>query len=468
MNILNYFSAFLLIFIIACGSHDSKIVENTNEKTVDAPPIANAINFPNIDKQKTLTIPCKADSNVSYTLYVPTNYNTNEAIPIILFFDSYAEGKLPIAKYSYLADAFNIVIAASNNSKNGNSIDENMRYGSTILNDLKTKININNKRIYTSGFSGGSRVAAGMAIFKGGINSVIGIGAGLPNLEKQIENHFNYIGISGIYDFNYTEMVKLDSMFSNTGIDNALLIYDGKHEWPPLTVMQDAFTWLEFKAVKQMLAQKNDTLIQHFITRKLKIIADVKKKNSREAYYQARLLLNYTNKVEKVEQLPAIIAEIEKSTDYKNEIKKAENLKIAERIFKDQYLNALAVKDVSWWKTEVPRLNKLCKQKSKAEAAMIQRTLGFLSLACYMNTQQTIKAGQIYEAEHYAQIYKAVDPTNAEAPYLLCNIYLALNKNTEALSELKQAIKIGFKDFERAKMDLNALNAPKELMELLK
>lgn len=88
-------------------------------------------------------------------------------------------------------------------------------------------------RIYTSGFSGGSRVASMVALQNKIISGVIGCGAGFPG-ENDFRNStsFCYIGLAGNRDMDYIEMCDLAKMMDGQGMKIELRIFDGGHSWP--------------------------------------------------------------------------------------------------------------------------------------------------------------------------------------------------------------------------------------------
>jgi len=441
----------LCLALFACSSADKKDKQsNTSQTTKDS---VKTNPFENLEKGKILILKCKADTSNNYALYIPASYNSNKPSPVIYFFDAHAAGSLPLNKYKALSEKYGYLFAGSNNSKNGNTGEVNGAFASNMMNDLQARLNIDKARIYTSGFSGGSRVAAGVAIFRGGVNTVIGIGAGLPNLEKQIENPFNYVGIAGNEDFNYNELVDLEDMFSKSPIEHTFISFNGKHEWCPVDIMNEAMMWLEFKAMKQSLIPKNDSLVNSFVTNmETKLNELIKKKKEPEALELAKRVISFTNGLTNTEKLNTTITQLEKSDAIKKDKERKLDLASAEKGLKEQYMNAMQSKDENWWRTEVAHMND-SKKFPADQLAMNKRILSYLSLACYMGITQMLKANQIKEAEHFIILYKTIDPTNPEAPYLQATIYLTQNQDDKAIAELKNAAKLGFKEYDRFTKD---------------
>lgn len=112
-----------------------------------------------------------------------------------------------------------------------------------ILEDVSRRFNVNPKRIYTGGFSGGARVAAYATLFKRKIAGVVGCDSGLPQIQTQPNTGFAYIGMVGDKDFNYLEIKNLGRSLEGAKMTCFIRVYDGKHDWPPPEIMNDVFVF---------------------------------------------------------------------------------------------------------------------------------------------------------------------------------------------------------------------------------
>jgi len=398
-------------------------------------------------------IVCLADTSVSYALYVPASVRDSRMTALVVFFDPHAAGAWPLKKYSPLAEKYGCVFVGSNNSKNGNPIETNGRFARIVLADIRSRVNIDPGRIYTCGFSGGSRVASAVAIFQGGINAVIGCGAGFPNIEKPIENKFNYVGIAGNEDFNSDEMEELERTLSQSDIEHVFLPFKGKHEWCPLEIMESAFTWIAFKEMKQNKIPRNDSLVKSFLGSEEKTVSGLmKKKEDYLALLEARKTLSYMSGLESSKTLEDLVRSLKNSPLVEKNLQRREDLARTEKVLKEQYLNAMALKDESWWKTEVLRMND-GKRFPPDQLAMNKRVLSYLSLACYMNINQLMHANQPEEGDRYISLYKIIDPSNPEGPYLQALRDNEKKQGDQALLELTRAAKLGFRERDRFERD---------------
>jgi len=189
-------------------------------------------------------VQCLEDSTHSYALYLPSNYSIEKDWPIIYFFEPAAKATLPIEKYASLAEEFGYILVCTYNSRNGPR-EINLQAAEVLINDTFSRFSLDKERLFTSGFSGGSRLATLVAIFSGEIKGVIACGAGFPYDQLPTPDlKFNYFGIVGRYDLNYQEMTELESELSNQNIKNLLEYFEGEHIWPPVESYRKALLWM--------------------------------------------------------------------------------------------------------------------------------------------------------------------------------------------------------------------------------
>ncbi len=108
-------------------------------------------------------VACGTDPAETYALYLPSRYSALKAWPIIYTFDPMARGKAPVALYKDIAEKYGPILAASNNSANFRP-GESSKAAQAIWMDTHIRLQLDPRRIYTMGFSGGARVATSVAM----------------------------------------------------------------------------------------------------------------------------------------------------------------------------------------------------------------------------------------------------------------------------------------------------------------
>lgn len=186
------------------------------------------------------------DPAQSYALYLPANYETGRRWPILYCFDPGSRGAVPVTLFREAAEKFGWILAASNNSRNGPWTDIYVAAWA-VWEDTHARLRIDDSRVCAAGFSGGARVACGLArILNIRLAGVIGCGGGLPEwLAPADLAGIPWYGTVGRNDFNFKEMKNLERDLLRLGFPCFLSVFPGKHSWPPAEIAMAAVAWLE-------------------------------------------------------------------------------------------------------------------------------------------------------------------------------------------------------------------------------
>lgn len=190
----------------------------------------------------------------SYALYLPPNYSPDREWPILYVFDPFARGEAAVEVYKGAAEKYGYVVAGSNNSKNGPTAEE-LAAAQALWLDTHRRLAIDKRRVYTSGLSGGARVATSFALYcyTCAIAGVIAHGAGYPvmqNPKQPVNDHFFYYAAIGDSDFNFPEIMALRKKKEDGNAPCKVKIYPGPHQWAPPEIAEDAIAWMEVKSMQ--------------------------------------------------------------------------------------------------------------------------------------------------------------------------------------------------------------------------
>jgi pimeloyl-ACP methyl ester carboxylesterase len=392
---------------------------------------------------------CKADPTQSYALYVPAK-GLKEALPIIYFFDPHADGALPVKKYKALADAYGFILAGSNNSKNGNDWSVTANILRQLFDDTRRRLRIDNRRIYTCGFSGGAKVAGYTALQHPEVKGVIAGGAGLPDGTPAGDFPFSFTAIAGEGDMNMTELIGISSELDHTKTRHRIIFFDGKHEWSPVNTMGLAFAGLQFDAMRQGLIPGDNLFISTYIANSKKRWRAYNLKNqlikaSVECNLSIALLDGVSNQVAWFRQQAAVLAA---NPDYLAQREGQQNLLTTEQNTKAEYMQHFQQDDMNYWTATIRDLQSKADPQT-AKGAMYQRLLAYLSLAFYSISNQLINGNQNNVAHHFVELYKMVDPTNSEAWYFSAVLDVRDSQTQAAENDLVKAAACGFRDKDR-------------------
>lgn len=331
-------------------------------------------------------IKIESDTSLSYAVYLPESYTKNRKTKVFLIFDPHADGVLPVRKYKTLADKYGVILAASNNSKNGMRPSYRNHVITEFIGDVEKHFNVDKDRLFTMGLSGGARIAALIGIFNNNVKGIIGCGGGFPNIQHFKNNSFTWIGIVGNKDFNFQELKNLYNQLILSKYRAYLLVFDGKHEWPPVDVVDEAFGIL--------LKNKTEGL---------------------------KYEVKNPNKLSKWD---------------KKEMKQ-QNIIVSD----------FTEKDTAWWKNRIKYLDeKRTSSADKGERLMNARLYNYIGMVSYLFTSNAAKTHNLKKLEKYLTIYETVEPSNPDMFYYKA-YYFALKKDkNKTLEFLKKAVDNGLNE----------------------
>jgi hypothetical protein len=307
------------------------------------------------------------------------------------------------------------------------------------------------------GFSGGARVANALTLADNAISGVICCGAASPAAPPTSErNAYTFFGIAGNADLNYVEMKKYNDLdLAGHKVKHAFISFDGKHEWPPVSAMEEAFLWLELNNMRGDPGAKNESLISSNLKMEQEKLNVAEKQNNEiEKYLICTRVINYYDGLSDLNLFFDTYKKLKTSPAIDKYLKDEEAGWINEEKLQQQYLNSLQTQNFDWWKKEIASLNQQIKNdKNSKESLVKKRLLSYLSLVCYMQTSGALKQNNVPMEEYFGQLYILVDPTNNEAYYLMAEIKAKQGKNDIALKALEEAVKNGFEDKKRLESD---------------
>jgi tetratricopeptide (TPR) repeat protein len=206
------------------------------------------------------SVTVEADASYSYALYLPSDYTPQKRWPILVAFDPSGRGVAPVKLFQAGAEKYGFIVVGSNNSRNFSDPSTSIRL---MWNDVIHRFAIDPRRFYTTGLSGGARVASSVAIAcKTCVAGVIACAAGLPQGAKTLPETTEWFLATGTTDFNYPEMLRLHENLDNHKLVSRLDVFDGPHGWMPPQMAEDALAWLQLRAMVKGTVPVNKDFIE--------------------------------------------------------------------------------------------------------------------------------------------------------------------------------------------------------------
>ena len=419
---------------------------------------------------------CANTPDQSYALYLPTGYSSETPSPIIYAFDPAARGALAVEAIRAAAERYGYIVAASNNSRNGPQGGASEAVNA-VFQDTHQHYAIDDRRLYTAGFSGGARLATQVALFcKTCIAGVIANGAGFPvNASPKEKFGFAYFLAIGDADFNFPEAAELRRQLEQIRANYRIRVFDGTHDWAPPEVWMDALLWMNLQAIRSGNLPKDANEIQRIVQEELEEARALESKG--EVLAAER---DYESIIRDFDGLADTAAVKARASDLKGS-KAFKTAEKQERIDLDRQARlsdqaSAQMQEISTTNIDLAEYNdikrtiaSLKEDVSKASnprdpnILVARRALGELVVQAYEAGQRSMETKNYVAALAYFDLVAIGAKSPGGARYERARAYAAQGDAKKCLAELRQAQAAGFHS--RDALDAAEFNPYRQLPE---
>jgi len=269
-------------------------------------------------------LPCEADASLGYALYLPSTYSAERKWPLLMGFHYNGLGPDVAQTYRVAAERYGYIVAASNNSRNGNWA-ASAKVAQAMANDLSERFSVDPTRIYTTGLSGGARLAINIGLTNTAIAGVIASSAGFPDSQPRTSLRFPLFATVGSLDFAYIEMRTLDRTLKTP---HRLAVFEGGHDLPPSDVAVQAIEFMELQAMASGLRARDEAFIDRLWDRRERLIAEAG--DTPEGVRRLQALAEDFRKLRDVKPVEERSAALAKRADVKTAIERERRSDLAE------------------------------------------------------------------------------------------------------------------------------------------
>lgn len=192
----------------------------------------------------TKNIACAKNPGTHYNLYLPSNYDPAKEWPLMFIFSP--GGNANPALYQEQAEKLGWILVGSVECKNG-PMDPIVKHQDALLEEVATKFKVHPRRMYATGFSGGSRMSFRLMYANADkFDGLIPIGAGEGGGSRKKMPWATLYGFAGNTDMNLKEMQGLQRSINGKSVKKFILEeFQGGHAWAPKPLLAKAMIWLE-------------------------------------------------------------------------------------------------------------------------------------------------------------------------------------------------------------------------------
>ena len=399
------------------------------------------------------------DASQSYALYLPKSYTPQRKWPILYAFEPMARGKLPVTIFREAAEKYGYIVVGSDNSRNGLDGTALSKFLSALWDDTHRRFSIDERRVYTTGFSGGARVAVSLAASCRCVAGVIGNGAGFPSqLKPAADLPFIYFNAIGIDDYNYSEINALRKSLTEVKLTHRIEKFDGAHQWLTAPVAEEALAWMQLHAIKSGILAQDEKFIEEYFQSRLAQAAELSaKKQSLEAFAGYTAVAADFSGIKDVTDIRKEIENRRRSDELRKAIREEEH-QIAMQARHAAFILSLGAKLMSAEEkiTVLPELRNYLahlqkdagEKEDSSERRIARRALGQVFAQTYEAGFFTFERGKKYDlALLNYELANEINPKSPRVPYDRARVYALSGQMKRALEFLEKAAGLGFKNW---------------------
>ena len=404
------------------------------------------------------TVPLITKPDESFALYLPKSFEQQAPSAVVFVFDPVGRGKIGIKPFIEAAEAYQLIVVCSNNSRNA-AYENNFKIAQRWFDDVFARFNIDSNLIYAAGFSGGSRLASTIGVLSGAFKGVIGCGAsfsGNPGQVPYAKDHFYYFGLVGTLDMNYQEMLKARQWLNRISLPNEIVRFDGKHRWPDARNITSAFDWFRLQDINNKLHPKDQAFLESYITDRLANAHDaIRKQHTIEAVEDYEHILKNLNQHFELDSISTRLEQLKKSSEYKKALRERDRIASLENQWTEKLIDRFQLEldresppdDFRWWQKEMSRVQEdFIESEEPLLREMGIRLQNMITAFALENLEFAVLQNNRKEVSYYVLMINVNWPDNAYMQFRIARAYAAFGMDTEALVHLKQAVAKGWKD----------------------
>ncbi|MDC6367371.1 MULTISPECIES: alpha/beta hydrolase [Flavobacteriaceae] len=404
-------------------------------------------------------LPINDSISETFSLYLPTYFDTNKEWPLLLVFDLQAKEKQALSMFLNAAEEEGYVLAAPK-ILDSISLSANMVTTDATINRIFDLLPIQKQSIYGAGASSGARFANLVPIFIRKVKGAISIGSSVANTELfNAKQPFHFIGIVGKDNFNYTSMLAVEKILDRLRFPNQILLHEGKGDWPDLNYLKKSLQLFKLAGMAKNYIPKDSIYIESAYQEDLIKVGQLKnmRKLLLAEQYMGEMMSMY-GPHKNLDSLRLVLRDLRRDKIYRS-MKRSENTAfLKESLLKEDYQYYMDEDFVShnfnnlgWWNYQFEEINKFISGTDVYEKEMGHRLLGFINALAIDNINY-VQSQDLIDEDALAFLYMLktiLEPNNFD--YYLKVVSLS-SKNEDygtALFYLEEALKNGFKDKEK-------------------
>ena len=316
------------------------------------------------------------------------------------------------------------------------------------------------------------------------VAGVIACAAGFPYADAPARGmRFAYFALAGVEDFNLIELHQLEERLAKADVRHQLLTFEGAHEWPSKTLLEEAVAWHEVMAFQMKLRPPDAALLNALYEQVLSRARSFDAaSNPYESLMRYQMLATGFRGLRATTEADARLRDLQNAKYAQAQI---DQLKAADRQQESRWRELLTITQgvksadaqmqaLVEGKTLVARLRKQSESMPPSTERMVARRL----LGLFSVTVSEEASGEMYRKNYgvaaaFLTLAVELRPDNPQAFFRLAAARAQSGQKRLAMEALTRAVALGFNDAARLEQteefaSLRQEKAFKEIIEKLR
>lgn len=403
-------------------------------------------------------LPVNDSIKETYSVYLPQNFTSDKAWPVLFIFDSNGRGRQALQLFRKAAEEQGYIMAASNDIAEDNSLLENTKVAARMINRVYGYFPVNSREMYTAGFAEGARVASALKAVYKDVQGVLAAGDTWVNANLVMNNSdFGFVGLSGTRDYRVHILGETVDFLKQADLDASLYTFEGGQEWPNPEILSHAVGRFTLRAMNKGLRPMDPALVETLYQQELETVEQLRRQMK---YYKAHQWLEkmepYYAPFNKKSDLRQRKKEISREKLFRQQRRSYNRAANKEAEYRDQYvyfLNedvyAANFENLGWWNQQLKELEEMQQGSNPAEQEMAYRLQGLLRSYAENTFNELQEANAAIDPLIFTAILRTIfDKQNPEGYRSIISLSAQDGDYYTALLYLEDLLKTGYKDME--------------------
>ncbi|MCM4160735.1 hypothetical protein FHG64_04905 [Antarcticibacterium flavum] len=394
----------------------------------------------------------------SYSLYLPNGYAPNTAWPVIFVFDPEGRGRTAAQLFRKAGEEQGYVIVSSNDIDKRESLLENTRVATRLLNTVLNMFLIDTNQIYMAGLGDGGRVASVMPAVYSRVQGVLAVSDTWLNtdfIEKGAR--YSFVGLAGYNDYRLRLLDQTADYLRKQGMPARTYNYNGGQEWPEFEMISNALGTFTLEAMDKGFRQKDPGMVEELYAAELETAERLRR--TRQDYKAHELLSKMLDKYArygKKQELEQRIKDLSRTKIFRDQRRQYNRAAATEDEYREQYLYFFNedvfranFENLGWWNQQIKELEELQQGNNPAEAEMAHRVQGLLRTLATNSFKDLKERNATNDQLVFTAILQTIfDKENPEGYLNIISISAGDGDYYTALLYLEDLLKTGYDDLE--------------------